>query len=89
MTITCDTANGADVSWSLSADGSPVGAVLLNTSQSGKYAVSPSSPSVLQISFINVTARDGGLYRCVYNNGQTQPTVSEELCVYVFGKYIQ
>ena len=88
--LLCDTECGTDTvtitctenptSWSLSEDGSEQNILTINTTAE-KYRV---EGNVLHITFTNVTGRDGGLYRCVYNDGST----SDELCVYVYGKQL-
>lgn len=69
--------------WSRSADGSENSAIMLNTS-SEKYNVVDSN--VLEITLTNVTGADGGLYRCIYDQGDSG--TSSELCIYVYGKLL-
>ena len=69
--------------WTLSADGSPDNAIDVDTS-SDRYTVV--SEDTLDVTLRNVTGADGGLYRCVYNQGDLGSTT--ELCVYVYGKLL-
>ena len=80
LTITCPDSAGSGTlnGWSLSPDGTSRASdsVTIDTSSS-KYTVNGNTLTVG-----NITSKDEGLYRCVYDQGQ-----SAQLCVYVYGKF--
>ena len=74
LTIRCDYLSTPLIGWSHSPNGSET-AELLDTSPS-KYSV---NGNILTIN--NIGKSDEGLYRCVYELGQTKG-----LCLFVFGE---
>ena len=77
LTVGCDYSQTAThIGWSHSPDGSET-TELLDTSPS-KYTV---NGNTLTINSINKS--DEGLYRCVYERGQTQ-----EFCLFVYGEFV-
>jgi hypothetical protein len=76
LSIRCDYQPTPLIGWSHSPNGSET-AELLDTSSS-KYSV---NGNILTIS--NISKSDEGLYRCIYELGQTK-----ELCLFAYGELI-